>query len=140
MARALLRGEHGVRADLVRDCLSELERLDRRIAALTKALTAKVIASGTRLTELHGIRLRAGGQDPGRHRRSPPASLQGRLRHAHRHRPLEASSGKTQRHRLNRGGNRQLNYCIHVMAMACARTDPTTRALRLEKAAGGQDA
>jgi transposase len=55
MARALLRGEHGVRADLVRDCLSELERLDRRIAALTKALTAKVIASGTRLTELHGI-------------------------------------------------------------------------------------
>jgi transposase len=54
--------------------------------------------------------------------------------------PLEASSGKTQRHRLNRGGNRQLNYCIHVMAMACARTDPTTRALRLEKAAGGQDA
>lgn len=31
---------------------------------------------------------------------------------------LEASSGRVKRHRLNRGGNRQLNKAIHVIAIA----------------------
>ncbi|MPZ51586.1 MAG: transposase [Acidimicrobiia bacterium] len=29
--------------------------------------------------------------------------------------PLDASSGKQERHRLNRGGNRQANRAIHLM-------------------------
>ncbi len=32
--------------------------------------------------------------------------------------PLEASSGRLRRHRLNRGGNRQLNKAIHTAAIA----------------------
>jgi transposase len=31
--------------------------------------------------------------------------------------PLDASSGKQQRHRLNRGGDRQLNWALHVIAL-----------------------
>jgi transposase len=31
--------------------------------------------------------------------------------------PVEASSGDVRRHRLNRGGNRQLNRALHVMAI-----------------------
>jgi transposase len=31
--------------------------------------------------------------------------------------PIEASSGKQQRHRLNRGGDRQLNWALHVIAL-----------------------
>ncbi len=31
--------------------------------------------------------------------------------------PLDASSGKHQRHRLNRGGDRQLNWALHVIAL-----------------------
>jgi transposase len=31
--------------------------------------------------------------------------------------PLDASSGKRQRHRLNRGGDRQLNWALHVIAL-----------------------
>ena len=31
--------------------------------------------------------------------------------------PIEASSGRVQRHRLNRGGNRQLNKAIHTAAL-----------------------
>ena len=31
--------------------------------------------------------------------------------------PLQASSGRTVRHRLNRGGNRQLNRAIHTAAL-----------------------
>ena len=32
--------------------------------------------------------------------------------------PLEASSGRVARHRLNRGGNRQLNKALHTAAIA----------------------
>ena len=31
--------------------------------------------------------------------------------------PIDASSGKHQRHRLNRGGDRQLNWALHVIAL-----------------------
>jgi transposase len=32
--------------------------------------------------------------------------------------PLDASSGQQRRHRLNRGGDRQLNWALHVIALA----------------------
>jgi transposase len=32
--------------------------------------------------------------------------------------PIEASSGQQRRHRLNRGGDRQLNWALHVIALA----------------------
>ena len=41
--------------------------------------------------------------------------------------PIPASSGKTIRHRLNRHGDRQLNYAIHVIYVSRARTDPATK-------------
>jgi transposase len=41
--------------------------------------------------------------------------------------PIPASSGKTQRHRLHRGGDRQLNRAIHIIALSRAKTDPATR-------------
>jgi transposase len=42
--------------------------------------------------------------------------------------PIPASSGNTNRHRLHRGGNRQLNKALHVIALVRARVDPDTRA------------
>jgi transposase len=42
--------------------------------------------------------------------------------------PIPASSGNTQPHRLHRGGDRQLNRALHIIALSKARTDPTTRA------------
>ena len=42
--------------------------------------------------------------------------------------PIPASSGNTVRHRLHRGGDRQLNRAIHIIALSRARTDPETRA------------
>src|SRR5262249_47993426 len=40
--------------------------------------------------------------------------------------PVDASSGKQQRHRLNRGGDRQLNRALHVIALARVRHHPPT--------------
>jgi transposase len=42
--------------------------------------------------------------------------------------PVPASSGKTTRHRLNRGGNRDANRALYMLAMGRLRWDPRTRA------------
>lgn len=42
--------------------------------------------------------------------------------------PIPASSGKTQRYRLNRGGNRQANSALHMVVICRMRTDERTRA------------
>ena len=39
--------------------------------------------------------------------------------------PIPASSGNTKRHRLHRGGDRQLNHAIHIIALSRARTTAT---------------
>jgi len=44
--------------------------------------------------------------------------------------PVEASSGPSHRHRLNRGGDRQLNAALHVIARTRLRCHPETRAYR----------
>jgi len=52
--------------------------------------------------------------------------------------PIPASSGNTQRHRLHRGGDRQLNRAIHIIALSRAKTDPETRAYLARKHAEGK--
>ena len=42
--------------------------------------------------------------------------------------PLDASSGKHQRHRLDRGGNRQLNCALHRIAITQGRVHPPAHA------------
>jgi transposase len=54
--------------------------------------------------------------------------------------PVPASSGRTQRHRLNRGGNRQLNRALYTIAMVQARWDPAARAYLERKLAEGKTA
>jgi transposase len=52
--------------------------------------------------------------------------------------PVPASSGRTDRHRLNRGGNRQLNRIIHFIAITQATRDPAVRAYYLRKQTEGK--
>jgi len=42
--------------------------------------------------------------------------------------PIPASSGKTTRHRLNRGGNRQANWALYMLVVGRMGWDPPTRA------------
>lgn len=48
--------------------------------------------------------------------------------------PIPASSGKTQRHRLNRGGDRSANHALYRIVMVRLRYDPRTRAYRDRRA------
>ena len=52
--------------------------------------------------------------------------------------PLEASSGRVQRHRLDRGGNRQLNAAFYRIAITQARIHPAARAYLERKQAAGK--
>ncbi len=54
--------------------------------------------------------------------------------------PIPASSGRVHRHRLNRGGNRQLNRALYTIAMVQARWDPSARAYLERKLAEGKSA
>lgn len=64
----------------------------------------------------------AAGDNPGRMRSEAAfASLCGAC-------PVEASSGKVVRHRLNRGGNRRANHALHVIVLSRMRHDERTKA------------
>jgi transposase len=52
--------------------------------------------------------------------------------------PLEASSGRVQRHRLDRGGNRQLNAALYRIAITQARYHPAARSYLERKQAEGK--
>ncbi len=54
--------------------------------------------------------------------------------------PIPAGSGKTNRHRLNRGGDRQANWALHRIALVRLRRDPRTAKTRRDCAPPGKAA
>ena len=51
--------------------------------------------------------------------------------------PVPASSGKTVRHRLNRGGDRAANSALHIIAIGRLRTDEKTKTYVARRIAEG---
>jgi len=126
-ARSLLRGDRSVRAELLRSRLGELLRLEAEIAAMDRRIHASVRETGTSLTAIPGVgpfiaaKILGEVGDPSRIRsKAAFAVLSGTA-------PLPASSGQTQRHRLNRGGNRQLNWALHYIALVQCRLLPEAK-------------
>ena len=120
------------------DLVAELRRLDRRIGEATQALSAAVTASKTTLTELLGVgdvvaaKLLARTGPITRFPTSAAfASYCGVA-------PIEVSSGDVVRHRLSRAGDRQLNYALHVIALAQIRYDGPGREYYQRKRAAGK--
>jgi transposase len=123
---------------LASDLINEISRLDERITAITAQITTAVAASGTTLTQLHGIGTLLAGKilalvgSIDRFRSAAAfASYTGTA-------PIEASSGDVIRHRLSRAGNRQLNYCLHIMAITQLSHDTRGRAYYRGKRAAGK--
>jgi transposase len=52
--------------------------------------------------------------------------------------PIRCSSGQRTQHRLNRGGDRQLNHALHIIAITRAQHDPATRQYLARKQAEGK--
>ncbi|MFN2594391.1 MAG: IS110 family transposase [Actinomycetota bacterium] len=134
----MLRGDHSVRAELVRRNVRELRRLDAEMKELRVQIRVAVTASGTSLTEHCGIGSTIAARLLGeigdvRNIRSKGgfARLTGTA-------PIPASSGRTVRHRLNRGGNRKLNYALHFIAVTRCRLDDDTKQFMARKMSEGK--
>jgi transposase len=54
--------------------------------------------------------------------------------------PIPASSGQVTRHRLNRGGDRQLNRALHTIVLARLRDDPETRSYAARRSSQSKSA
>jgi transposase len=120
---------------LAADLIAEIRHLDRRIATVTTEISAAVVASGTTLTQLRGIGDLTAGKilarvgDISRFRSAAAfASYTGTA-------PIEVSSGDVVRHRLSRAGDRQLNCCLHTMAISQIQRDCPGRDYYLRKRA-----
>jgi transposase len=132
----LLRPLAGVQADLARGRLAHLRRLGIEERAFHARIGTRV--AGHPLLELPGAGLLVTAKlvgeigDIGRFRSSDAfAALAGVA-------PIPASSGQTQRMRLNRGGNRQLNRALHTIALAQAIHHAPARAYIDRKRAEGK--
>jgi transposase len=138
LTRQLARREQSTQVRLARDLLGRCRSLTRSIAELDRELQARTQTLAPRLLELPGCGALSAAKllcEIGPIDRFPSdAQL---ARHAGVA-PLDASSGKHQRHRLDRGGNRQLNCALHRIAVTQGRVHPPARAYLDRKQAEGK--
>lgn len=122
---------------LAADLVAEIRQLDRIAKAAADIQTA-VTDSGTTLTDLIGIGTLTAGKILGRvgtiDRFRSAAAFATYTGTA----PIDVSSGDVVRHRLSRAGDRQLNLCLHVMALTQIRQDTPGRAYYLRKRSQGK--
>ncbi|MCA1697632.1 MAG: IS110 family transposase [Actinobacteria bacterium] len=128
----------GARVRVARDQIARLRVLSRQIDALAQELGELVTAHRAQLLEEKGCgALTAAiliGRTAGAQRFATEASFARMAGTA----PIPASSGLRDRHRLDRGGDRQLNHALHIIAITRARYDPTTKAYVARKRAEGK--
>jgi transposase len=125
------------RKALARDLLAEIRRVDRDLAELLERIRTAVTASATTVTDVFGVGPVVAAYligHTGDISRFPTAGHYARYNGTA---PIEASSGPTQRHRLNPRGNRQLNHALHMAAVTQVRNHTPGRAYYLRKQAEG---
>jgi transposase len=137
MVARILGPHRGLQGELARRRLAALRRLDAEIAGLERRIRALVKESETTLTELPGVGVLGAARIIGEVRDVRRFANRDRFARANGTAPLPASSGTTVRHRLNRGGNRRLNWALHLMALTQARSDPRARAYLERRRAEG---
>jgi transposase len=139
VARWLARQEQELQVRLARELAGRCRSLNREIAELDQELEQRTAQTAPALLELPGcaavtaakLLAEIGPID----RFRSDAQL---ARHAGGA-PLEASSGRVQRHRLDRGGNRQLNAALYRIAITQSRYHTGARAYLERKQAEGKN-
>ena len=120
------------------ELVEDLERIYQRKKQANKELVALVKTTGTGLLGLHGIGPSGAARllvEVGDITRFPTkghfASWTGTA-------PIDASSGDHVRHRLSRGGNRQINRVLHLMAVVQLRNPTEGRTYYDRRTADGK--
>jgi transposase len=138
VARRLRHGEQTVQIRIAHELVGRCRSLTRSILELDRELQTLTEQRAPRLLALPGCGPLSAAKLLGElgpiERFETDAQL---ARHAGVA-PLEASSGKHRRHRLDRGGNRQLNCALHRIAITQARVHPPARAYLERKQSEGK--
>jgi transposase len=110
---------------------AQTERLDDLIVPLVTARAPGLLSLYGVGPDTAALLLIAAGDNPGR--------LRGEAAWAHlcAVAPIPASSGKTSRHRLNRGGNREANHALWRIVITRMSARPETRAYVQRRTAEG---
>jgi transposase len=137
--RDLAAPAEGVRAAMAsvarrhQDLTAEITRLDAALEELlTHAAPPELVAKQGVATQVAATLLATTGDNPGRvHTEASFAALCGAS-------PVDASSGKQLRHRLNPGGDRQASHALWTIAMTRLAHDPRTKAYAARRTAEGK--
>src|ERR1700733_15741785 len=128
----------GARVRIAREQISDLRGLNRGIERLAAELAELVTAHRPRLLAEHGCGALAAailiGHTAGNERFHSEAAFALQTGTA----PISCSSGKRTQHRLNRGGDRQLNHALHIIAVTRAQHDHATKEYLARKEAEGK--
>ena len=127
IARRLARAEQTMRVRIARDELRRIRELSQTIKRLQREIAQLVAQIAPQLLTEPGfgplIAAKLVGEVAGASRFASDAKLARAAGVA----PIPVSSGKTNRHRLDRGGNRQINAAIHRIAVTRLRCHPETQ-------------
>ncbi len=138
IAGRLARAEQTTRVAIARELVVEIRRRTRRAAELQRQIAALARDYAPALLELPGCAgltaAKIVAETAGAARFSSDAKL-ARLAGVA---PIPASSGKTSRLRLDRGGNRQLNCAFHRIAVTQGRVHPPARDFLARKETEGK--
>jgi transposase len=136
--RALRKLPPGARVRIAREQIAYLRRLNQQVDQLAAELLELVKAHRPQLLAEQGCGAVTAailiGHTAGNERFRSEASFALKTGTA----PIPCSSGKRTQHRLNRGGDRQLNHALHIIAISRAQRDPATKEYLARKEAEGK--
>jgi transposase len=138
IARRLARAQQTARVSIARDELRHLRELTDSINALQTEIAQLVAQVAPQLLAEPGFGALTAAKLIGEIAGAQRFASDAKLARAGGIAPIPVSSGKTNRHRLDRGGNRQINTAIHRVAITRARCHPETKAYIERKRAEGK--
>jgi transposase len=138
VARRLARAQQTMRVRIARDELRRIRELSQTIKALEREIAGLVAAVAPQLLTEPGFGPLTAAKLVGEIAGAQRFATDAKLARAAGLAPIPASSGNTNRHRLDRGGNRQVNAAIHRVAVTRARCHPETRDYIARKTAEGK--
>jgi transposase len=127
------------RKQLARDLVVEIPQADQRLKVLTAQIAQTVAATGSHVIEVDGIGPVVSGRLLARTRRISRFPTAAAFASYAGVAPVEVSSADRVRHRLPRGGDRQLSHALHIVAVNQIRMPGSTgRAYYDTKIAAGK--
>jgi transposase len=137
-SRRLARAEQTTRVRVARDLVRQIAARTIRIRELERELAGLVATYAPQLLAERGCGALTAAKLIGQIAGADRFSTDAKLARTGGAAPIPASSGQTKRHRLDRGGNRQLNCALHRLAINKGKWDPDTAAYLVRKQAEGK--